>query len=148
MTMATWVFSIALVLGGVAAIKHADSRARQTMRVPRLGRLLAFVVTVFIVGALMPLAIEDSGGAAVYLLGVPLLAAILPLASELSGYGERVTTFVAAVVMSGWGLLLGLGFGAWFLIPAFILGVTAAIFSSKNGTAPPQFHPVDSDLLE
>ncbi|WFE43522.1 hypothetical protein [Verrucosispora sp. WMMD1129] len=45
-------------------------------------------------------------------------------ATDEAGY-EVVAMTLAAIVMLAWGLLLGLGDGVYFVIPALILGAAA-----------------------
>lgn len=63
------------------------------------------------------------GGATAYLLGVPLLAAAAVAVADATGRAIGAVTAGAALVMLVWGLLLGLGYGAYFLLPALILVV-------------------------
>jgi hypothetical protein len=135
---------MAAIVGGVlalflaaAALVYLRGHGGTPGVVGRALRLLAFAATVGIVVALLPFTVEDSGGAAVYLLGVPLLAAVLALVADLTGRAVGVTTTVAALVMLGWGLLLGLGIGMWFTLPALILGIAAiATLSSRRPVMP------------
>jgi predicted histidine transporter YuiF (NhaC family) len=100
-------------------------------------RLLAFAATVGIVIALLPSTVTDSGASAGYLLGVPVVAAVGPLVADLAGRAVGITTTVGALVMLVWGLLLGLGIGFWFIIPALLLGMAAvAGISSRRAAVP------------
>jgi hypothetical protein len=136
---------MAAIVGGVlalflaaAALVYLRGHGGTPGVAGRALRLLAVAATVGIVVALLPFTVEDSGGAAVYLLGVPLLAAVLALVADLTGRAVGVTTTVAALVMLGWGLLLGLGIGMWFALPALILGIAAiATLSSRRPPVTP-----------
>ncbi|MFC4855862.1 hypothetical protein [Actinophytocola glycyrrhizae] len=86
-------------------------------------RWFAVAATVAIVVALLPRTLSDSGGATVYLLGVPLLAAVAVAVADATGRAVGTVTAVAALAMLVWGLLLGLGYGAYFLLPGLILAV-------------------------
>lgn len=88
-------------------------------------RWFAIAATVAISVALLPGTLSDSGGATVYLLGVPLVAAAAVVAADVTGRAVGVVTTVAAVVMLVWGLLLGLGYGIYFVLPALVLGLAA-----------------------
>ncbi len=82
---------------------------------------------------------SDSGVAASYLLGVPTIAALLPLAADLVGRAVGVTTTLAAIVVLAWGLLLGLGDGVYFVIPALVLGAAAVVsVTPRRGTSVPE----------
>ncbi len=124
--------NIATIVGGVVALFIAAAALMGFSRnraapdaVGRVLRLLAVAATVGIAIALLPFTVEDSGGAAGYLLGVPVVAAVVPLLADLAGRAVTVTTALGALVMLAWGLLLGLGIGLWFAIPALLLGVAA-----------------------
>ncbi|HET6287245.1 MAG TPA: hypothetical protein VFG15_10865 [Amycolatopsis sp.] len=93
--------------------------------VGRALRWLAIAATAGIAVALLPSTLADSGAATVYLLGVPLLAAGAAAVADLTGRAVTVVTAVAAVLMLAWGLLLGLGSGVWFVLPALVLGLAA-----------------------
>lgn len=86
-------------------------------------RWFAVAATVAIAVALLPGTLSDSGGATVYLLGVPLLAAAAVAVADVTGRAVGTVTAVAALAMLVWGLLLGLGYGVYFLLPALILAV-------------------------
>ncbi|MET7951430.1 hypothetical protein [Micromonospora sp. NPDC005324] len=86
----------------------------------------ALAITALVAAALVPFTVDDSGAAASYLLGVPVAAALLPVLAQRSGRLTMVADLVAALVLTGWGLLLGLGIGVAFL-PAVILLVASAV---------------------
>jgi predicted secreted protein len=135
---------MAPIVGGVLALFLAAAafvylgRHGPTPRVVgRVLRMLAFAVTVGIVVALLPFTVDDSGAAASYLLGVPLVAAASALVADFANRAVGITTVVAALVMLVWGLILGLGIGLWFIIPALILGIAAvASMSSRRAAVP------------
>lgn len=119
----------------VAALRYLGGHRSTPGAVGRVLRLLAFAATVGIVVALLPFTVEDSGAAAGYLLGVPLVSAGIALAADLAHRAVGITTAVAALVMLVWALLLGLGIGLWFTIPALMLGTAAvATISSRHAT--------------
>ncbi|MGK5742900.1 hypothetical protein [Micromonospora sp. URMC 103] len=98
---------------------------------------MAFAVTLGIVVALLPFTVEDSGAAATYLLGVPVVAAAGALVADFAGRAVGITTVVAALAMLVWGLLLALGIGLWFVPPALLLG-TAVIVTMPSRRAAPE----------
>jgi hypothetical protein len=134
---------MAAVVGGVlalflaaAAFMYLGRHGATPAVVGRVLRLLAFAATVGIAVALLPFTVADSGAAAGYLLGVPVVAAVIALVADLTHRAVGVTTAVAAVTMLAWGLLLGLGIGLWFTLPALILGMAAvATITSRQATA-------------
>ncbi|MGC4746754.1 hypothetical protein ACLQ28_13975 [Micromonospora sp. DT201] len=119
----------AVLLVGVLVLvrKPADPR--------RVVRWSALTITVLVVAALTPYTVDDSGAAASYLLGVPVVAALLPVLAQRWGRLAGVADVVAAVVIIGWGLLLGLGIGGAFL-PAAVLLIASAVgtWSPRPGT--------------
>ena len=116
------VGAVALVAGVVLG-----TRAGRAAGIGRTGRWAVLGLTVVIAAALTPYTVEDNGSAAVYLLGVPVVLAAIPVLADLAGVGVRAATAIAAVAMLAWGLILGLGIGGWFLIPALLLGVLATV---------------------
>lgn len=110
----------AVLLVGVVVLvrKPADPR--------RVVRWSALAITVLVAAALTPYTVDDSGSAASYLLGVPVVAALLPLLAQRVGRLTGVADLVAALVITAWGLLLGLGVGVAFL-PAAVLLVGSVV---------------------
>ncbi|WP_327031591.1 hypothetical protein [Micromonospora ureilytica] len=107
-----------LLVGLVILVrKPADTRS--------VLRWSALAITVLVAAALTPFTVDDSGTAATYLLGVPVVAALLPVLAQRIGRLTLVADLVAALVLTGWGLLLGLGIGGAFL-PAVILLIASA----------------------
>ncbi|GIJ31556.1 hypothetical protein [Micromonospora sediminimaris] len=124
--------NVAAIVGGglalfiaVAALVHLGRRRATPYALGRSLRLLALGVTLGLAVAMLPATVSDSGAATGYLLGVPTVVALLPLGAELAGRLVGVATTLAAIVMLAWGLLLGLGDGVYFVIPALILGAAA-----------------------
>ena len=101
--------------------------------VGRALRWLAVAATVAIVVALLPDTLSENGGATVYLLGVPLAAAAAVAVADLTGRAVGTLTTVAALVMLVWGLLLGLGPGVWYVLPALVLGLAALAGGRPRG---------------
>ncbi|XTZ14673.1 hypothetical protein ACQSSU_24850 [Micromonospora echinospora] len=135
MTVATTVGAVLALLLAVAAFMHLSRHRAAPDAVGRLLRLLAFAATTGTAVALSPFTVADSGAAAGYLLGVPVGVAVLPLVADLAGRAVGITTTVGALVMLFWALLLGLGIGGWFLLPALLLGAAAVAGISSRGTA-------------
>ncbi|WP_447001943.1 hypothetical protein ACRAKI_19555 [Saccharothrix isguenensis] len=104
-------------------------RLRGRWAVPgTIGRALrwtAVAATVGISVALLPETWSDSGGATAVLLGVPLVAASAVAVADLAGRAVGFVTTVVALLMAGWGLVLGLGPGISFVLPALVLGIAA-----------------------
>jgi hypothetical protein len=93
----------------------------------RVLRWAPFALTVAVVAVLTPYTVADSGAAAGYLLGVPLVAAVLPVLADLAGRGVLAAEAVGAAVMTVWGLLLALGIGGYFLPLALLLLVAFCV---------------------
>lgn len=110
---------VAVLLVGVVVLVHKPADAR------RVVRWSALVITVLVAAALTPWTVDDSGAAASYLLGVPVLAATLPVLAQRIGRLTGVADVVAALIIAAWGLLLGLGIGGAFLPVAVLLVVSA-----------------------
>ncbi|MDQ2586872.1 hypothetical protein [Saccharothrix yanglingensis] len=113
---------LALVLTAAALV-----RLRGRWAVPgttgRALRWVAVAVTVGIAVALFPVVWSDSGGATAYLLGVPLVVVAAVVVADLTGRAAGVVTAVAASALLVWALVLGLGPGVYFALPALILGL-------------------------
>ncbi len=114
-----------LLVGLVILVrKPADTRS--------VLRWSALAITALVAAALAPFTVDDSGTAASYLLGVPVVAALLPVLAQRVGRLTLVADLMAALILTGWGLLLGLGIGVAFL-PAVIL-----LIASAAGTGAPR----------
>jgi hypothetical protein len=100
-------------------------------------RWTAFGLTLAVAGALAPATVADSGGAAVFLLGVPVMLAALPVAADRFGRAVIVAEAVAACGTIGWGLLLGLGIGAAFLPIGLLLVALLVVDLSPRGAGRP-----------
>ena len=100
-------------------------------------RWATFWLTTAVSVALAPYTVADSGVAASYLLGVPVIAAALPVLADRRGVARTAADAVGALVMSGWGLLLGLGIGVAFLPGALLLiaGVIIDLLPSRRSAA-------------
>ncbi|WP_157742591.1 hypothetical protein [Micromonospora chokoriensis] len=110
----------AVLLVGVAVLVRRPPDGR------RVARWSALAITVLVAAALTPYTVDDSGAAAAYLLGVPVVAALLPVLAQWAGRLTGVADVVAALGITGWGLLLGLGIGVAFL-PAVVLLIASAV---------------------
>ena len=136
MNMATIVGGVLALFIAAAAFVYWSKNAAAPDVVGRVLRLLAFAATVGIAIALLPFTVEDSGAAATYLLGVPVVAAVSALIADLTRRAVAITTTIAALVTLAWGLLLGLGIGLWFVLAALLLAIAAiATISSRRATA-------------
>ncbi|MEV1155249.1 hypothetical protein AB0J27_07585 [Micromonospora chokoriensis] len=110
----------AVLLVGVAVL------VRRPLDVRRVARWSALAITVLVAAALTPYTVDDSGAAAAYLLGVPVVAALLPVLAQWAGRLTGVADVVAALGITVWGLLLGLSIGVAFL-PAVVLLIASAV---------------------
>lgn len=88
-------------------------------------RWIAVAATVGIAVALLPMTVADSGSATAYLLGIPLIAAAAVALADVTGRAIGPVTTVVALVMMAWALLLGLGPGVYFALPALVFGIAA-----------------------
>jgi hypothetical protein len=94
-------------------------------------------LTLTVVAALTPYTVADSGAASIYLLGIPVVAAAVPLVADLTGALRIAADACGAVVMTAWAVLLGLGIGAAFL-PAGLLLIIAFVIDLASQR--PQSH--------
>lgn len=90
-------------------------------------RWVALVLAVGIAALLLPAALSDSGAFGYVLVGLPVLAALFPLLAQHVGRLVPLVSAMGAAVMLCWGLLLGLGLGLYFVLPAVMLGLAAAV---------------------
>ncbi|RKN20876.1 hypothetical protein D7147_08630 [Micromonospora musae] len=120
-----------VTLGALAAVLAVALLLliRRPAAAQRLARLAALAITVLVAAALTPWTVQDSGPAASFLLGVPVLAATVPVLAERSGRRAEIADLVAAVVIGSWGLLLALGIGVAFL-PVVLLYLLSATWST------------------
>ncbi|AVT30614.1 hypothetical protein C6361_15280 [Plantactinospora sp. BC1] len=102
-------------------------------------RWSGLLITALVAVVLAPFTVEDSGAAAIVLLGVPVLAAALPaLAQRFVPRGAGYLDLLAAVVIGGWGLLLALGgLGVAFLPSALLFLAGAARSLALDHRSPP-----------
>ncbi|MEO3773001.1 hypothetical protein [Micromonospora sp. B9E7] len=122
-----------VTVGAVAAVLLVGVvvLVRRPADVRRVLRWSALAVTVLVAAALTPYTVDDSGAAAAYLLGVPVVAAVLPVLAQRIGRLAGVADVVAALGVTGWGLLLGLGIGVAFL-PAVVLLIASAAAGTSS----------------
>lgn len=140
MNVATIVGGVLALFVAVTAFVHLGRRRTAPRVVGRALRLLAFATTLGTATSLLPVTVADSGAATSYLLGVPLAAALLPLVADLTGRAVGVATALGALVMLCWGLLLGLGDGVYFVIPALLLGAAAVASIVPRRGSPARDH--------
>ncbi|WP_033441843.1 hypothetical protein [Saccharothrix sp. NRRL B-16314] len=116
-------------------------RLRGRWAVPgTIGRALRWTGVAATVGvgvALLPGLSAEGGSAAAYLLGVPLVAAAAVVVSDLAGRAVAFVTTVVALVMGAWGLVLGLGLGFYFVVPALVFGIAALTSVRPRGLTTP-----------
>jgi hypothetical protein len=99
--------------------------------VSRVLRWLALALALVTAAVLFGPVWADSGGFAVWALGLPVLLCVAPIAVSSSRYSVAVTWLVATALLA-WSLLLGLGVGL-FLLPAALVEVAAA--AAQTGRA-------------
>ncbi|RAO34024.1 hypothetical protein PSN13_02891 [Micromonospora saelicesensis] len=110
---------VGVLLVGLVVLVRKPANTRSVLR------WSALAITALVAAVLVPFTVDDSGSAASYLLGVPVVAALLPVLAQWVGRLTVVADLVAALILTGWGLLLGLGIGVAFL-PAVILLIASA----------------------
>ncbi|MFC6017152.1 hypothetical protein ACFP2T_13170 [Plantactinospora solaniradicis] len=131
--VATLVALLAVLAVGVLAVVRKPADGRQFVRWSGLA------ITALVAAALAPLTIEDSGSAAFFLLGVPVVAAALPLLAQRFAGRTGLVDLLAGSVIGGWGLLLALGgLGVAFLPSALLFVANAA-----QALVPDRRPPVD-----
>lgn len=113
-------------LAAVVAVSLLALRRRPADRQP-LFRLAILAITILVAVALAPLTVRDSGSAASFLLGVPVLAAAVPALAHRLGVRTGLVDLGAAVVIGGWGLLLALGGLGVAFLPSALLSLFSAI---------------------
>lgn len=110
---------VGVLLVGLVVLVRKPANTRSVLR------WSALAITALVAAVLVPFTVDDSGTAASYLLGVPVVAALLPVLAQWVGRLTVVADLMAALILTGWGLLLGLGIGVAFL-PAVILLIASA----------------------
>ena len=124
------VVAVVLVAAGALWLIPAVRRAAPA-RTPQALRVAALVLALLAAALSLPAAWSDAGGFALVALGLPVvvaLASVLGSASRLS----VALTWVAALLMLVWALLLGLGLGL-VLLPAAVVQALAAITQHRPG---------------
>lgn len=122
--MPTVAMLVALLAAMLAAVAVAVRRPQRTTRWLRRATL---AITVLAAALLTPYTVADSGAAAWYLLGVPVIAAAVPVVVDQIGSGHWVADLLGAVVMTGWGIIIALGLGLAFLPPALLMFAVVTI---------------------
>ncbi|MBM0276668.1 hypothetical protein [Micromonospora tarensis] len=120
----------AVLLVGVVVLVRRPADPR------RVARWAALVITVLVAAVLTPYTVDDSGTAAGYLLGVPVVAAALPVLAQRFDRLTWLADLVAALVITIWGLLLGLGIGGAFLPAAVLLIATVVAAGTPRRSTP------------
>lgn len=134
---------LSLVAGCVVLLVALAAAARRRDRAQAPATVLRWValaLTAVLCAVLAPDAVSDAGWFTAVLFGVPAALAVVPVLAEVLGRGVAPATTVSAVLMLGWGLLLGLGLGVYFVLPAILLGV-AAVVSAGTGRAAARTSP-------
>jgi hypothetical protein len=88
-------------------------------------RWVAFALALLPAAALFVPVVADSGAFAIWGLGLPVLLSLAPIVAGSSRYAVAVTWLVA-VALLGWSLVLALGVGAYFLPATFAEFMAAA----------------------
>jgi hypothetical protein len=127
--MVSAFLAVAAVAAAVLIGRPANGR--------RIVRLAGLGIVVLTAALLAPFTVQDAGPAAIHLLGVPVVAALVPLLAQRIGVAARAADLLACVVIGGWALLLGLGIGMAF-VPAALLYLGSAL-------ATPERHPAAVD---
>lgn len=122
------VISLVIVGAQLGALAIAVVMVVRRPAVPgRRLRWAALILTALVAVVLAPYTVADSGTAASYLLGVPVLGAALPVAADGAGRYVTAATVVGASTVGMWAFLLALGIGMAFLPGALLLiGALAA----------------------
>lgn len=106
--------------------------ARKSFAVAALLRRSGCALTVAVVLALTPDTFEAVGAASGYLLGVPVLLAIVVLFADMAGRGVRVVATVGGGLMLVWSLVFRPELGA-ALLPSSLLLLGSAMWKSCAG---------------
>src|SRR5919107_4605247 len=122
--MVTRVLLISLLVAGVLGMVIT---VRGGPRASRRLRWAAFGLTLTVIAALTPFTVEDSGASSLYLLGVPGVAATVPLIADLTDVARIAADLFGALAMIGWEVLLGLGIGFAVLPGGLLLIVLVVI---------------------
>lgn len=129
MTIAAQTALVVAVFIAAAGLVYLLARSAPWRMAARVLRWTAFAATLGIAIVLSVPVLSEPGGDLVsgfiVLLAVPLFIALLPLISDAAQRSVRTVTTVAAVLMLGWGLVLGLGAGFYYVYPAMFLGGAA-----------------------
>jgi hypothetical protein len=129
------VISLVIVGAQLAALALAVAILVRRPALPgRRLRWAALILTALVAVVLAPYTVADSGAAASYLLGVPVLAAALPAAADGAGRYVTAATVVGAATVGIWAFLLALGIGMAFL-PGALLLVGALAADRASGVA-------------
>jgi hypothetical protein len=105
-------------VAGLTLVQRPNGRGRFLRRA-------TLALTILVVAMLAPFTIADAGAAAGYLLGVPLIAAALPVVAFETGRSVTPADMVGALALGAWGLILALGIGFAFLPSAALLAAAA-----------------------
>ena len=127
--------TVTLAALGVLVVTAIWVGVRRPANSTRVVRWIALALLAAEAVVLIPYTVADSGAAASYLLGVPVLAALLAVVADLTGHAVTTVDFIAATVVTAWAILLMLGLGVVFLPPAVLLIIAFAGDLSKGRSA-------------
>ena len=117
-TLVLLIALVAVVLGAVVAVRGGSTARRRL-------RWAVLALTVLIAALLTPYTVADSGAASIYLLGVPIVAAAVPVIADLAGVARTAADACGGILMTAWAVLLALGIGAAFLPGGLVLMILA-----------------------
>jgi hypothetical protein len=126
------IAAVTLAALGVLVLTAIWIGVRRPANATRMARWIAFGLLAAEAAVLAPATVADSGVAASYLLGVPVLAALLAVVADLTGHAVAAADLIAATVVTVWAILLLLGLGVAFLPPAVLLFAAFAADLSKR----------------
>jgi hypothetical protein len=115
---------VVLLVLAVGAVAFAVRRSGPTGAAATL-RLMAVLVAGVVAAAVFPAFWADSGAHAIWALGLPVVAALLPVLTAGSRLGMALTWLAAAFLLA-WSLVFGLAFGL-LLLPAALAETAAAV---------------------
>lgn len=118
--------TVTLTALGVLVVTSVWVGVRKPANATRVVRWIALALLAAEAVVLIPYTVADSGAAASYLLGVPVLGALLAVVADLVGRAVVMAELIAALVVTAWAVLLMVGFGIIFLPAAVLLFIAFA----------------------
>lgn len=112
-------------------LSHRPGRTRSAPpdRFAALLRLVGAAATLVVAVLVAVVWWSDAGAFLLVLTGVPVVAVAPVVLLTTAGRPAAVVTWSAALVVLPWGVLTGLGAGAWFTAPGLVL-LAAALVST------------------